>query len=185
MDTATRAAVTLLRQRGAAELPHPGGTLLAHLERVYETLRSWQVPDPVALAGLTHAAYGTDGFPEPLLAVTERPVLRAAIGEDAERIVYAYGGCDRGTVYPRLSEQDPVFHDRFTGLDHRLTAGDLRAFADITAANEIDVVTHNPDVMREAGDALWRLFNRMRDHLGEPAWQACVTTFAPQPDPPH
>lgn len=169
------AAIKLLTERGADTLPHPGGTLLAHLRRVHDTLRSWQVPDAVALAGLTHAAYGTDGFPEPLLALTERPVLRVAVGDDAERIVYAYGACDRDAVYPRLDEVNPVFRDRFTGLD--LDDVDLRAFAAITAANEIDVATHNEDIMREHGAALWRLFERMRRHLDEPAWQACVATF--------
>jgi hypothetical protein len=180
MDVDTRAAVDLLTERGANTLAHPGGTLLAHLERVHATLRSWGVPDAVALAGLTHAAYGTDGFPQPLLELSERATLRAAIGEDAERIVYAYCGCDRDAVYPRLSLADPVFRDRFTGLDHHLDAAGLRAFADLTAANEIDVVTHNVEIMAGAGTALWSLFTRMRDHLSEPAWRACVATFAPE-----
>jgi hypothetical protein len=169
------AAIKLLTERGAATMPHPGGTLLAHLERVHATLRSWHVPDAVALAGLTHAAYGTDGFPQPLLALTERPLLRAVVGVDAERIVYAYCGCDRATVYPGLGEPDPAFRDRFTG--HHLDDVDLPAFAHITAANEIDVATHNADVLREHGDGLRRLFVRLRGHLDEPAWQACVATF--------
>jgi hypothetical protein len=171
------AAIDLLTARGADTLPHPGGTLLAHLRRVHDTLRSWDVPDAVALAGLTHAAYGTDGFPEPLLAITERPVLAAAVGVDAERVVYVYGSCDRDTVYPRLAEPAPVFRDRFTGADRLLDAADLRAFANITAANEIDVATHNEDLMRQHGAALGRLFSRMRRHLDEAAWQACAATF--------
>src|SRR5262245_26554157 len=172
-------ALELLTERGAGVLPHPGGTLLEHLQRVHATLASWDVPEPVALAGLTHAAYGTDGFPQPLLAPDERATLRAAVGEDAEHIVYTYCACDRGTVYPRLSQPEPVFHDRFTGLDHHVDGETLRAFADITAANEIDVATHNADLMHRHRDELWGLFRRMRHHLGEPAWRACVVTFAP------
>jgi uncharacterized protein DUF6817 len=173
------AVVELLTERGAGGLPHPGGTLLEHLQRVHATLRSWEVPGPVALAGLAHAAYGTDGFPQPLLALDERPALRAILGEDAERLVYTYCACDRDVVYPRLSQPDPLFHDRFTGLDHQVDADTLRAFADITAANEIDVATHNPDIMLKHGDALRKLFDRMRDHLGEPARRACAAAFAP------
>jgi hypothetical protein len=173
------AALALLTERGAGVLPHPGGTLLEHLQRVHTTLRSWDAADPVALAGLTHAAYGTDGFPEPLLTLDERATLRAAVGADAEHVVYTYCACDRATVYPRLSQVEPVFHDRFTGQDHEIDNPTLRAVAAITAANEIDVATHNPDVMTRYREALWELFWRMRRHLDEPAWQACVTTFAP------
>ncbi len=177
-DPRERAARELLAERGAGELPHPGGTLLEHLRRVYATLRDWDAPDPVALAGLTHAAYGTDGFPRPLLATTERPVLRAAVGDAAEALVYLYGSCGRGTVYPLLSSASPAFRDRFTGLDHHPDGAGLRAFADITAANEIDVVTHNPELMARHGDELGALFTRMRRHLGAPAWRACAAVFA-------
>jgi len=169
----------LLEARGAGELPHPGGTLLAHLERVHTTLRAWAEPDHVALAGLTHAAYGTDGFPQALLDLTERELLRAAVGKAAEQLVFVYGGCDRGVVYPRLGEPSPAFHNRFTGRDDHLDGPGLRAFAAITAANEIDVATHNPEVLARHRDGLWTLFGRMRRHLPDPAWQACVSTFGP------
>jgi hypothetical protein len=172
----------LLIARGAAELPHPGGTLLAHLERVHATLRAWAEPDHVALAGLTHAAYGTDGFPHALLDLTERELLRDAVGEAAEQLVFVYGGCDRGVVYPRLGEPSPAFRNRFTDRDDHLDASGLSAFAAITAANEIDVATHNPEVLARHRDGLWTLFGRLRRHLPDPAWQACVSTFAPAAD---
>lgn len=171
------AVLELLEQRGAGGLPHPGGTLLEHLRRVHATLRSWAVSDPVAHAGLAHAAYGTDGFPRPLLALDERPVLRAAIGEEAERLVYTYCACDRDAVYPRLSHPEPEFRDRFTGSDHRVDRDTLRAFATITAANEIDVAHHNPEIMAKHGAALRDLFQRMRPHLDEPARRACAAAF--------
>jgi hypothetical protein len=96
--------------------------------------------------------------------------------------VFVYGGCDRCAVYPRLGEASPAFRDRFTGRDHHLDGSQLRAFADITAANEIDVTTHNPEVMDRHGDELRELFSRMRRHLSEPAWHACVATFGCVPD---
>jgi hypothetical protein len=57
------AAQKLLRARGAGGLPHPGGTLLEHLSRVRAQLAAWGAAPAVQLAGLCHAAYGTDGFP--------------------------------------------------------------------------------------------------------------------------
>jgi hypothetical protein len=170
-------AVALLTERGAGGLAHPGGTLLEHLRRVHTTLRDWDEPDEVALAGLTHAAYGTAGFGEALLTLDERYLLRDTIGATAERIVYLYCACDRNAVYPLMGQAAPPFRNRFTGADERLDAEDLRRFADITAANEIDITKHNPDVVAEYGDAFRALFTRMRPHLSETARLACDETF--------
>ncbi len=54
-------AVDALEEWGARSHSHPGGTLLDHLVRTESMLRHWGAPDEVALAGLCHAAYGTDG----------------------------------------------------------------------------------------------------------------------------
>lgn len=54
-----------LRELGAEDIPHPGGTLLAHLRRVRTRLASWDARPALQLAGLCHAFYGTDGFPTP------------------------------------------------------------------------------------------------------------------------
>jgi hypothetical protein len=170
-------AVELFTERGAGELAHPGGTLLEHLRRVHATLREWGEEDDVALAGLTHAAYGTDGFGEALFRLDERELLQDTIGVAAERIVYLYCACDRDEVYPLMGQDGPPFRNRFVGADEQLDAGDLRRFADITAANEIDVATHNPDLMARYGVALRDLFTRMRPHLSESARQACAATF--------
>jgi hypothetical protein len=65
-DSATAAAIELLVSRGAHEITHPGGTLLAHLERVHALLDQWGARPALRLAGLCHAFYGTDGFPAAL-----------------------------------------------------------------------------------------------------------------------
>lgn len=75
--------IDFLAARGAGELPHPGGTLLAHLERVHALLCEWQARPAVRLAGLCHAFYGTDGFPTALGEVTGRNELAAVIGDEA------------------------------------------------------------------------------------------------------
>ncbi|WP_343243583.1 VOC family protein [Streptomyces sp. SID8499] len=169
-----------LRDRGADRMPHPGGTLLAHLSRVARQLAEWGADPDVQAAGLCHAAYGTDGFDESLLATTERATLAALIGERAEGLVHLYGSCDRDAVYPLLGGDRPVvFRDRLTGVEHTPSDADLRAFVEIIAANELDVLAHNEDLAARYGAALYGLFARSRDLLSADAWAACTRQLGP------
>ncbi|MFD8704778.1 DUF6817 domain-containing protein [Kitasatospora sp. NPDC059648] len=162
-----------LRAHDADRIPHPGGTLLEHLTRVAALLADWGADSAVQAAGLCHAAYGTDGFDGALLAVDERDTLVELVGERAEALVYLYASCGRAAVYPRLGRDEaPLFHDRFTGRDHTPPEEDLRAFLAITAANELDVFTHNAELAARYGPALYELLSRTRDLLPTIAWQA-------------
>lgn len=165
------AAQAFLRTRGAADLPHPGGTLLAHLVRVGRTLGEWGAEPAVQLAGLCHAAYGTAGFDRPLLDLAERQVLVDAIGPAAEAHVHLYASCDRDRVYPRLADATVVWHDRFTGERRAVPDAALRAFAAITAANELDVLAHNDELAARYGPAIRDLLDRC-DGLLPPAARA-------------
>lgn len=162
----------LLRTRGAEDIAHPGGTLLGHLDRVAALLVTWRAAGEVQLAGLCHAAYGTDGFDTALLRLNERSVLVDAIGQRAEALVYLYGSCDRAAVYPQLSQAAVHFEDRFTGARRVPPGVELRAFVEITAANELDVVQHNPELARQHGAGLVALFVSAGEHLSAPARQA-------------
>jgi hypothetical protein len=84
-----------LRQRGAETIEHPGGTLYAHLCRVHDRLGTLGLGTDLQLAGLTHAAYGTDGFDVVLVDRADRSVLQDLIGEDAEVIGPPPGACRR------------------------------------------------------------------------------------------
>lgn len=173
-------ARTFLLTRGADEIPHPGGTLYAHLCRVADTLGAWGAGPDVRLAGLCHATYGTDGFGTALLDVADRATLVEAIGGPAEALVHRYGSCVRSAVYPQLGGVGPVrFTDRFTGREHVPAERDIRAFAEITAANELDVLAHNAELAAEHGPGLFRLFTAARARLSEPAWQATVAQLGP------
>jgi catechol 2,3-dioxygenase-like lactoylglutathione lyase family enzyme len=164
-----------LLSRRADRLAHPGGNLYDHLRRVAATLRSWSADEATQAAGLCHACYGTDGFDAALVPVTDRATLARLIGSRAESLVYLYGSCDRSFVYSRIGEGTPVpFHDRFTGLVHSPAEIDVRAFMEITAANELDVVAHNATLAVKHGADLLRLFTRAQHLLSGPAWQACV-----------
>ncbi|MFF7190662.1 DUF6817 domain-containing protein [Streptomyces sp. NPDC008222] len=164
---------SFLAARGTDRMPHPGGTLLQHLVRVARLLSQWGADPDVQVAGLCHASYGTAGFDQALLSPTERPVLAELIGDRAEELVYLYASCDRGVVYPRLSDVRPVvFRDRFTGAEHTPPEPDVRAFLEITAANELDVLTHNAELAKRYGPDLYRMFADTRDLLSAAAWQA-------------
>ncbi|MCY1141070.1 hypothetical protein OWR29_23985 [Actinoplanes sp. Pm04-4] len=163
----------LLRSRGAAEVAHPGGTLLVHLIRVSEQLAAWGAPADVQAAGLCHAAYGTDGFRSSLLSLDERPTLAEVIGGDAEELVYLYGSCDRAATYPQLSTAArPVFRDRFTGLERTPGDDQVDAFVEITAANELDVFAHDPQLAARYGPELHELLAASRERLSAAAWAA-------------
>ncbi len=162
-----------LLDRGTDQLPHPGGTLYEHLVRVAALLAAWGAGEDLQAAGLCHACYGTSGYPHALLGLDERPILRALAGTRAEFLVYLYGSCDRAAVHPALKEPGPVrFRDRFTGRTHTPPETDIRAFTELTAANELDVIRHSPAMAARHGAALRHFFADARALLTESAWQA-------------
>ncbi|MFJ4781855.1 DUF6817 domain-containing protein [Streptomyces sp. NPDC088794] len=173
-------AVALLRELGAADIPHPGGTLLAHLQRVQGRLAEWGARPDLQLAGLCHAFYGTDGFPTALLPVDRRAELALVIGAEAEAIVYRYAACDRKATYPRLVEADGPFHDRFTGRSHLPELQLRRDFAELSAANELDIARIDPAFREQWGAELLALFTRFRPLLSQPAWSACEFEVGPR-----
>lgn len=133
------AAVALLRELGAGETEHLDGSLLTHLESTEAILRGWGAPETVALAGLCHAFYGTDGFPPSLLDLDERGRLAAAAGDDVEAIVYRYASCDRSATYAALGPPTVAFTDRFRGVTGPLDAAGMEEFALLTVANELEL----------------------------------------------
>ena len=115
-DRSTDRVCTFLLDRGAGLVPHLRGFLFDHLRRTEALLRHWSTPEPVAVAGLCHATYGTDGFAPGLLGLDERQDLIDLVGETTEALVYLYASCDRSFVYPTLAAGcEPWFRDRFTG----------------------------------------------------------------------
>jgi hypothetical protein len=170
------AVVGWLAERGAAGIPHPGGTLLAHLERVHAQLGQWGARPALRLAGLCHAYYGTDGFPTALGDPARRDELATVTGAETERLVYFYASCDREFSYPHLAARSGPFRNRFTGVVLRPAQAQRRDFAELTAANELDIMAVNPDLRAEHGPGLLRLLTSWRDLLSDPARQAVQAT---------
>jgi hypothetical protein len=163
-------AVGFMKTLGAGEIAHPGGTLLDHLQRVRGLLGEWGARPELQLAGLCHAFYGTDGFPTALLPLTRRRELAAVIGSGAEILVYDYASCDRKATYAGLADHDAAFHDRFTGRSFVPSLSQRRDFAELTAANELDLALINEEFRARWGGALRELFTRFRPLLSDHAW---------------
>jgi hypothetical protein len=156
-DDVPERLVALLRERGAAGLEHPGGTLLTHLGRERERLLRLGAGPDLQYAGLAHAVYGTDGFAVTLIDPAQRHVLRELAGPAVEATVYRYGACDRARTWPDLARTG-VLHDRFDGGTETLSPADLRDLVDLTIVNELDVVEHSAGLAARFGDELRVLF---------------------------
>jgi hypothetical protein len=174
----TAETLRLLESAEADRIEHPGGTLLAHLKRVSALLESWNARPALVSAGLCHAFYGTDGFAVSLLDLERRSVLSEAIGEEAEALVYFYASCDRKASYQGLVHGDGVFVDRFTGEQLRPGLEQRRDFAELTAANELDIAVVSPEMRSRYGSSLLALFTRWRPLLSEPARACCLKTLS-------
>ncbi|WP_055702303.1 MULTISPECIES: DUF6817 domain-containing protein [Streptomyces] len=189
-DGPAHAAHRLLTDLGAGRLDHPGGTLLAHLGRVRDRLDQWGARPALRLAGLCHATYGTGGFAPVLLPPADRRRLRDVIGTEAEAIVFLYASCDRQATYASLTTTPtgesaapdrrtaPTgrtirFHDRFTGRTGIPGPRRSRDFAELTAANELDIACVDGAFRERWGADLMGLFTRLRPWLTDAAWQAC------------
>ncbi|MBA2281998.1 MAG: alpha/beta hydrolase [Acidimicrobiia bacterium] len=166
-----------LAARGAGEIPHPGGTLLAHLVRTSELLRSWGADPMLVRAGLAHAAYGTDGFARALFGWDERSAVIDLVGPAAEGIVHRYARCDRGTTYPRLVAG--AYRDRIDGSTALLGTDEVHALAELTVANELDVVRHCRVLREQHGAALRALLAGWRGVMSVGALDECRHVLGP------
>lgn len=167
----TARALALLGSAGAAAIDHPGGTLLAHLQRVSALLAAWGARPELVAAGLCHAFYGTDGFDVVLLGLDRRAELAEAIGGEAEELVYFYASCDREASHGTLAEPGAEFRDRFTGRRTRPTLARRRDFAELTVANELDIATVSTHLRDRHGPQLLALFTRWEPLLSQRAWE--------------
>jgi len=166
-----------LTERGADRIAHPGGTLLAHLVRVADRLGTYSADEQLQLAGLTHAAYSTDGFDTALLDTNERALLVEAIGTQAEALVYRYGATDRRAFYRQLDQRLVVWTDRFTGRSVTLDPPDVAPLMTLTVANELDVIEQSEQLREQYGTSLADLFIRARAVLPDGAWADVVQTL--------
>jgi pimeloyl-ACP methyl ester carboxylesterase len=156
------------------QVRHPTGDLADHLLRTGRTLEEWEAFDWICDAGRLHALYGTDGFAANFSDV--QPVLvRGAVGPRAERLISLFGRCDRDRSYPTFLSSSPAVIDRSTGEREPLRNCELRALAELTVANELDVLSHDRALAAQHGAALSRLFTSWSPLLSVQARRAVAS----------
>ena len=106
-----------------------------------------------------------------------RIVAACASTRLGKELVYFYASCDRGASYRRLAEHDAVFADRFTNERTRPTIEQRRDFAELTAANELDIAAVSPHMRERYGSGLMQLFTRWQPFLSERAWEHVHSTL--------
>jgi hypothetical protein len=86
--------------------------------------------------------------------------------------------CDRKASYRTLTDTDAVFRDRFTDRVYTLALQLRRDFAELSAANELDIVRIDTAFREKWGPGLLTLFTRFRPLLSEQAWQECQAVLS-------
>lgn len=168
-----------LIELGAGEFEHVDGPLIAHLEGTRCLLKEWHASDVLQEAGLYHAAYGTTAFSHQLFDLSQRKDVAAIIGEQAENIVYHYCACDRESFFAQFGQaSSPIFYDRITQSTSVIPDTLVCQLCEITAANETEIATSNPDFLNEHGAELLVLFTRMQDFLSPAAQRKVQHVFA-------
>lgn len=145
-----------LAERGADREGHGRGTVLRHLTGTHEVLSGWGQPQRVCLAGLVHNAYSTDAFAGAMFGPSERDVVRALIGAEAERLVHLFGGLSRNELFLALEAGESgerralSLPDRRGGPPLELTSRDIGDLLVIYLANVADQAS-----MSDGGPTYW------------------------------
>lgn len=126
----------------AVDVEHSSRTLREHLVGTFNILTRWDVVEDVRLAGLFHSAYGTASFRHATLSVEQRALLRDAIGDRAELLVFAYANCDRTSFLTHEASRNADDRNTAEGPAH---SGEWRAsFSGILAILAADAVEQIP-----------------------------------------
>ena len=179
----TDALFAELQVMGAGEFKHLNGSLAAHLRGTEALLRAWGAREALCLAGLYHAAYGTDGYQPALVSVGMRPKIAALIGEDAEEIAYLYGACLRQVYYPRIgTNSQHMFADRFSDSQYEISVERVCDITELILANELEIASGSLEFRVSHGKKLSELFERMRAFVSPSGFEAYRQILASAPD---
>lgn len=162
-----------LNEIGLADVQHTHDDLLSHLLGVYHLLRQWDCSEPIALAGLFHSVYGTEGFPRQSVSLSKRDEVRMLIGERAEGLVYTYCAMSYDSLQASIDEGRAALTDRFTGRPMEISE---EVFQEILWVKLVDT-------LEQASEKTWRsrVFRRIAERLGsdgEQKWEAEKRQYA-------
>jgi hypothetical protein len=147
-----------LNELGAGDFEHLNGSLTSHLEGTYSLLKKWGASESVCDAGLFHAAYGTAGFDETMVSLDRRSEISDLLGIEVEELVYLYCACDRDFTYENLVSGSAIYKNRFTGSIVKLNEDQARNLAEMTVANELELVITGEEFREKYGKELYQNF---------------------------
>jgi hypothetical protein len=144
---------TFLEALGLNEVHHSRETFLDHLVSTGGILKEWGCPEPVYLAGLFHAIYGTETFPLQDARGVTREAVRNVIGPEAEQLAWLFGISTAKSLWSQLSSLGGASSSQSTySLIHRVTGedmpcdnSDMLALANIILANVLDQAYRLPE----------------------------------------
>lgn len=159
------ALYTVLGEIGLADVPHTHDDLLAHLGGTYHVLARWGRPEPVAVAGLFHSIYGTEGFPRSSVSLAQRPWVQALIGPEAEGLAYRYCALSYRSLQQSVDEGRPLLEDRFLGGPMPVSAAGFEDLLWVKLADAVEQATEQTpqsrffrrvaELLGPAGEARW------------------------------
>lgn len=142
---------------GLADVQHTHVDLLSHLAGTYRELARLNLPEHVALAGLFHSVYGTEGFPRQSVPLARRDEVRDLIGSEAEQLAYRYCAMSYDSLQRSVDEGQPLLEDRFTGEPMNLprSAFDKLLWIKLTdAVEQADEKTRHSRFFRKVAELL-------------------------------
>ena len=168
-----------LIELGIEKVPHSQKSYLGHLVSLYRLMESAGCSEELCAAGMFHSIYGTEKFQGFKLELHQRPLVRALIGERAEKLAYLNCAMDRAT-FDAASEGNGEtyrFVDRITKEPVELSRAD---FDDLCRVHLFDWIEQVPR-SRFGWDYRRAEYRRLAERLGGAALAAYDRTFAAQP----
>ena len=171
-------AEAFLRTYETGEIAHFNGDFFSHLRGTAELLFEWGNTEYVYLAGLCHAVYGTQGFPQGILKPNERHRLQEIIGLDAEGVAYFYCSCDRSCLYPTIGAPGGFkFRDRFTGHTFEPSEQMVRDFLEVTFSNEVELGSLSQEFVNKGRELFHDFMPRCKPYVSKDAFEIAVELF--------
>ena len=171
------AAVAFLKSNNADGIDHSEGNLFDHFEGTARLLEEWGNSSDLCLAGVCHATYGTEGFRQSMLDVSERDTLKRIIGEAAEAIVYFYGSAERNSFCPSINRGTVTFRDRFTGDVFTPDANLLRDCLELMLANDVEIARRMEKFRTYTRSYNSELFIRCRDLVSPAGFESLCEVY--------
>jgi hypothetical protein len=131
-------ALAFLETLKSADFEHLNGSARDHLLGVHDILARWNCAPATCVAGLFHNVYGTESFKPQTVSLDQRHTVAEVIGTPAEELAHWFCVSRRMSFFVRQDPAAPCIWDEVHRRRVAVAPAQLRALADIEAANLIE-----------------------------------------------